>query len=238
MRGLCVVHVRFMDAEYVIRVLSRALEKDLPAGSATMNHLAMIVNATMVFTGVRQAARLEYYLRGSATMKDAHFFRAVRTLCGKTGGRVRLLSWGLPAARKMFLEPVLADTARCRPRDVEILEQSTGSDLVQPLLGAMGRILQYSCAYSLPSAGATHFQVRVQNKKTGALRDLFVAQFMCRTTAELSRAVPAKMTTWVMPACKTLVGREFTLHKDTYVIVGAQISLKPFPEPPCECDEN
>jgi hypothetical protein len=195
--------------------LIRAMERDGPIG----NNWQHAINACLVIAGVRTAARLEYYVRD---IRHSHFIRSLQRLGAKTNTRVVFFGFGNS-------EPLLVDLNRANQSDLKILQESQNrSDLEEPLLGAMGRLLQYQCPYP---GGEFHanpgmsLNVQIQNIDSGALESRWLAGFGCKSRL-LKRAVTSAIHTWIIPACASnLIGCVFTMKNTKYVIVGFNVDV-------------
>ena len=110
-------------------------------GAAAFEKIGLVLNALLVVAGVRDACRLEYYPLSGNNAMDTQFIRCLGSSFGD-GRLVRLVNFG-----GHTLEPLLVNVRRADPADVKVLIDSRGSDLQEPLVGAMGRLLGYTCPY-------------------------------------------------------------------------------------------
>jgi hypothetical protein len=133
----------------IIKRLAAASERDFE-GPRRQGQLAPLINAALVFAGVRAAARLEYSFRGNGR-EAPKLFAAIKRL-GRNRG-IALVQFGFREYRHE--EPLVVNLDRVDANDVQIVAKEETSDVEEPLLGAMGRLLQYECPFPKAKSNST-----------------------------------------------------------------------------------
>ena len=218
-------------AEHVaaLQRLARAAATDGARGAEAV--LVNALNAALVLCGVRVAARMD-----DSTHPGPAFMRALSA----TG--LRLVEWGGRASEPLV---VRASSWPPSPRaaiDLATVVQSRGSDLEQPVVGAMGRLLGYRCAYEASARSNRTWNARgiaslmavvqaLRSDGGGPLHELQLAGFGCGRSVPAARAAAVfrRMTAeWAQAATRALGGATVRLPGTSahpaYLVVGFHIS--------------
>lgn len=204
------------DIASIFRVLCQAVDADMKSSRSDDYKVANVVNACLVLAGVRCGARLEYHTKDSRFMQELANIGARR-------------EHPCVAVCPHVCEPLIVDVAKSQASDIGILEERFGveSDMVEPLVSAMGRLLGYKCEY--PKAGQhddtnkmINFRALLQIGFEKPIT-LWLAGFGCGKSIsnEKMGALRQEMQlTWSDPANIALLGCEAEIWGTTCKILG------------------
>lgn len=120
------------DITSIFRALCHAVDADMKSSRSDDYKIEHVVNACLVLAGVRRGARLEYH------MKDSRFMRDLASIGARR-------EYPCVVVCPHMCEPLIVDEGKSQASDMAILEELFGveSDMKEPLVGAMGRLLGY-----------------------------------------------------------------------------------------------
>lgn len=208
----------------MFRSLCAAIDADLHFRAyqeADEESVAIAINTCLVLAGVRSAARLD--LTVIKLCKPSKFMKTL----------VRLQRPNIQVV--CVAEPLVINVKLASSRDVAIVKEHYGgmSDLEQPLVGAMGRLLGYKCA---PLGMGAHKQraralslvamVQIAFKKP---ERVYLAGFSCGEAVSATAFDKLKLKMqreWVEPACAAVVGCDAKIFKTTCRVLGFYIDVE------------
>ena len=212
------------------KLLSRlcaALNSDcqIRASNTHEEGLSDVLNAALVLIGVRPGARLDLtsYARSKGrctAWSRSALKRAIAREARRLGVRLAWID---------SYEPLVINLDAVSDEDVRTIRAlyvPGMSDLREPLVGAMGRVLGYGCPY-VPLTNRTagvSLEARLYCADTGRPQSsLWLAGFQCSRRSAADARIAA-VRHWLAPACAALGGCALDYFGRRYVVAGFELT--------------